>query len=411
MDLEADLGIDSIKRVEILAAVRERAPGLPEVEATELGRLRTLGQIVEHMRALPGAPASHSANGHAGPAAPEPPRAAREPAAAAVDLEALLMSVVADKTGYPAEMLGGAHGPGGGPGDRLDQAGRDPGGLPRARAGAARGGGHRAGAAAHAGADRRAHARLAGRPRLASVERPRTPAAHAVEAGAAAPASAAPAIARRALREVPAPAVGLAPSGLHDASEVVVTEDGGGLAALVVEELGRHGVKARVASEVPPGAGAVIFLGGLREVGSIDDAIAVDREAFHAARAVAARFEAEGGLFVTVQDTGGDFGLSGRAGVRAWSGGALRARAHGRARVAARLGEGHRLRARLALRRGDRSRDRRGAVHRRRDARGGAPRRRAAHDAARWWRRASRQTRGRASAPARWWSPPAAGAA
>ena len=115
-----------------------------------------------------------------------------------------------------------------------------------------------------------------------------------VQVGAA-PASAAPAIARRALREVPAPAVGLAPSGLHDASEVVVTDDGGGLAALVVEELGRRGVKARVASEVPPGAGAVIFLGGLREVGSIDDAIAVDREAFRAARAVAARFEAEGG--------------------------------------------------------------------------------------------------------------------
>ena len=102
---------------------------------------------------------------------------------------------------------------------------------------------------------------------------------------------------------------------------MVVTEDGGGLAALVVEELGRHGVKARVASEVPPGAGAVIFLGGLREIGSIDDAIAVNREAFRAARAVAARFEAEGGLFVTVQDTGGDFGLSGRAGLRAWSGG------------------------------------------------------------------------------------------
>ena len=99
--------------------------------------------IVEHMRALQDAPAPHLTNGHARPAAPvapEPPRAALEPAAAAVDLEALMMSVVADKTGYPAEMLGGAHGPGGGPGDRLDQAGRDPGGLPRARAGAARGG-------------------------------------------------------------------------------------------------------------------------------------------------------------------------------------------------------------------------------------------------------------------------------
>jgi hypothetical protein len=40
------------------------------------------------------------------PVAPEPPSAALAPAAAAVDLEALMMGVVADKTGYPAEMLG-----------------------------------------------------------------------------------------------------------------------------------------------------------------------------------------------------------------------------------------------------------------------------------------------------------------
>jgi len=33
MDLETDLGVDSIKRVEILSAVTEKAPGLPEVSA------------------------------------------------------------------------------------------------------------------------------------------------------------------------------------------------------------------------------------------------------------------------------------------------------------------------------------------------------------------------------------------
>ncbi|MFO0659220.1 MAG: phosphopantetheine-binding protein [Polyangiaceae bacterium] len=54
MELEADLGIDSIKRVEILAAMRERAPGLPEVKPAELAKLRTLGQIVAHMRAALG---------------------------------------------------------------------------------------------------------------------------------------------------------------------------------------------------------------------------------------------------------------------------------------------------------------------------------------------------------------------
>ena len=39
MSLEADLGIDSIKRVEILGAVRDAAPGLPDVDASEMAAL------------------------------------------------------------------------------------------------------------------------------------------------------------------------------------------------------------------------------------------------------------------------------------------------------------------------------------------------------------------------------------
>ena len=38
MDLESDLGIDSIKRVEILGAVQDKIPALPEVPGDELGR-------------------------------------------------------------------------------------------------------------------------------------------------------------------------------------------------------------------------------------------------------------------------------------------------------------------------------------------------------------------------------------
>src|SRR4030095_2572983 len=49
MDLDGDLGIDSIKRVEILSAMREREPNLPEVDAGAMAQLRTLGQIVESM--------------------------------------------------------------------------------------------------------------------------------------------------------------------------------------------------------------------------------------------------------------------------------------------------------------------------------------------------------------------------
>jgi polyketide-type polyunsaturated fatty acid synthase PfaA len=51
MDMEADLGIDSIKRVEILSAFRERVPGLPEVKGKDMARLRTLAEVVEFMEA------------------------------------------------------------------------------------------------------------------------------------------------------------------------------------------------------------------------------------------------------------------------------------------------------------------------------------------------------------------------
>jgi len=45
MDIEADLGIDSIKRVEILSTVEERLPGLPQVTPEMMGTLQTLSQI------------------------------------------------------------------------------------------------------------------------------------------------------------------------------------------------------------------------------------------------------------------------------------------------------------------------------------------------------------------------------
>ncbi len=49
MDMESDLGIDSIKRVEILGAMQTSYPDLPKLKPEELAELRTLGQIVEHI--------------------------------------------------------------------------------------------------------------------------------------------------------------------------------------------------------------------------------------------------------------------------------------------------------------------------------------------------------------------------
>ncbi|WP_330231609.1 phosphopantetheine-binding protein [Nocardia sp. NBC_00508] len=97
MDLEADLGVDSIKRVQVIGAVQERFPTLPSLGPEQLGTLRTLDQVADLLGASGGAPTSTSAmatNGHG--------------ADDQVSDEALrraLLEVVAEKTGYPVEMV------------------------------------------------------------------------------------------------------------------------------------------------------------------------------------------------------------------------------------------------------------------------------------------------------------------
>ncbi|MBW4699788.1 MAG: acyltransferase domain-containing protein [Aphanocapsa lilacina HA4352-LM1] len=49
MDLEADLSIDSIKRVEILGALQEKFPELPTIQPDDMAELQTLAQIVAHL--------------------------------------------------------------------------------------------------------------------------------------------------------------------------------------------------------------------------------------------------------------------------------------------------------------------------------------------------------------------------
>ncbi len=97
MDMEADLGIDSIKRVEILAAVTEAFPELPQTNPDELAELKTLGQIVDKLfDAAPGASSTP---------APASVEASSSPVRDAASLTALMLSVVSEKTGYPEEML------------------------------------------------------------------------------------------------------------------------------------------------------------------------------------------------------------------------------------------------------------------------------------------------------------------
>ncbi|WZF19675.1 beta-ketoacyl synthase N-terminal-like domain-containing protein [Nostoc sp. UHCC 0302] len=49
MHLEADLGIDSIKRAEIIGAMQDLFPNLPKLSPEELGEQRTIGKISEYL--------------------------------------------------------------------------------------------------------------------------------------------------------------------------------------------------------------------------------------------------------------------------------------------------------------------------------------------------------------------------
>lgn len=60
MGIEADLGIDSIKRVEILGGIGERFPDRAPFSPEEVAELRTLGDLVEALQGGPGARARES---------------------------------------------------------------------------------------------------------------------------------------------------------------------------------------------------------------------------------------------------------------------------------------------------------------------------------------------------------------
>ena len=73
------------------------------------------------------------------------------------------------------------------------------------------------------------------------------------------------------------------------AGRIAVTDDGHDVGTLLVQMLRDAGVDAELVTTVAHGVAGVVFLGGLQRFTDVDAAVAVEREGFGAARAVAGR--------------------------------------------------------------------------------------------------------------------------
>jgi len=109
-DLEAELGIDSIKRVEILGAFQKALPaGLGEAMQAAMERFtraRSLTAILDAARALAPASVAVPAPAAAIPVIAITAAAPESPGVDAATMQAQLLGIVAERTGYPTDMLG-----------------------------------------------------------------------------------------------------------------------------------------------------------------------------------------------------------------------------------------------------------------------------------------------------------------
>ena len=314
MQLESDLGIDSIKRVEILSAVQNKLPGLPQVDAKVMGGLQTLEAISNYLVQALGAVSPAAA------ATASPSVITATAAVAPETVMPIVLETVAEKTGYPREMLE--------PEMKLESdLGIDsikrveilsavqkkiP-GLPPVDA-KVMGGLQTLQAISDYLTEQ-----LGGGAKLAAVKA--VPSLALPKATASAASGSYLPVLRYGVSAVAVEAPGFSLAGLHRVKRLVVTDDGRGVAAELRAALAEHQIAAEVVTTVPANCDGLILLEGLRAEAGVEAATAAHQAAFAAARAAAVHIAENGGLFVTVQDTGGGFGLGGAPAARGWLGG------------------------------------------------------------------------------------------
>src|SRR5579883_1627452 len=111
LSLDSDLGVDSIKRVEILSAIQEKLPDAPVVKPEHLGTLHTLKDVADFLAGS--ASSSPSPSNDDGdevlirtmPVNAEQLQLLRGEGKNSAEVATVLLNVVAEKTGYPVDSL------------------------------------------------------------------------------------------------------------------------------------------------------------------------------------------------------------------------------------------------------------------------------------------------------------------
>ncbi len=106
--LESGLGIDSIKRVQILSSLQKEYSQLKAVDNTQLAKMNTLREILDYSNSFLNAGKKEVTPMEKQPVAVTEDVVATHDAAQGLnidELEKVLVAIVAEKTGYPAEVL------------------------------------------------------------------------------------------------------------------------------------------------------------------------------------------------------------------------------------------------------------------------------------------------------------------
>ncbi len=307
MEMEAELGIDSIKQVEILAAVQERFPDAPEIPASELSTLKTLRDVVNAVSAFAAAPAPNAATSSAATSSAAVSGAAGRadiatpPLANPDVLRQSVLTIVAEKTGYPQDML------------KLDMEMEAELGIDSIKQVEI----------LSALQERWPDAPEVSASDLAGLKTLRDVSNALANIGSSPSvslslvpeekivgASASSALAVTEVVLVARPPSGFAMTGLLGDGGVHVTRENQAFAEEVVTALRERGISAAAVDTVPAGAGAVISLTALAQVSGAAQSLETHLNAFRAAQVVA-RSEGGSRVFVTVQSTGGCFGGNG----------------------------------------------------------------------------------------------------